>query len=125
MKDWYIYEDDEVVGPFNGPELAGKIEPDTLVCPAGEEEWKKASEREDVKPFLGTPGEDEEEETHDDEEIVVGNLEPNLETLTRIAREANAEDLQREFQEHWEEYDREEQKIIYQEMEHLGILPDN
>lgn len=142
MKEWYIYEDDEVVGPFTGPELADKIEPDTLVCPAGSEEWKQASERPEVQPYLGqdeeeetdeSPAEpseptDQQQDTSDSEEsfeVPVGDLEPTLDNLKRIAREANAEDLRREFQEFWDEYDRKEQQIIYQEMEHLGILPDD
>ena len=141
MKEWYLYEDDDVVGPFTGPELADKIEPDTLICPAGSEEWKKASERPEVQPYLGDDEETgeptdepaepsaqqqpDETESGDSFEVPVGDLEPTLDNLKRIAREANAEDLRREFQEYWDEYDRKEQQIIYQEMEHLGILPDD
>lgn len=140
MKEWYIYEDDEVVGPFEGPELADHIDPDTLVCPAGSDEWKKASERSEVRPFLSP---DDSEETNEpdtskneaspdekdvqttDEDVEAGELEPTLNNLERIAREASAEELKREFQHYWDDYDRKEQQIIYREMKHLDIVPDD
>jgi len=121
MAQWYAYENDEVTGPFSEKELGQRIEPDTLVCPAGSEEWLKAGERTELQHLFENDGGDQRPDRPD--EIVVGDLEPNLDTLTRIAREANAEELLREFKNYWAEYDRKEHQIIYREMKHLDILP--
>ena len=166
MKKWYCYENEEVIGPFSKEELVERISPNTLLCPAGKEDWKPAKEYPEMKEYLESepsPPEADAQQTADeptsselqlpqtDSTVEKSNkketekqptkieeddqnpnktnpsedpLEPTLETLTRIAREANSEDLLREFKHHWSEYDREEQKIIYLEMKHLGIHPD-
>lgn len=184
MKKWYYYENDEVIGPFSEEDLIEKISPDTLLCPAGEENWQPAHEYPEIQSCFeednpsaeetdrsngeekqnsslnvpeeqstkkepadtpieersGEPTESEEkiesaepkaeskpEQAEPDENQIEAHeetLEPTLETLTRIARDANAEDLLREFKQYWDKYDREEQQIIYMEMKHLGILPD-
>lgn len=48
MSEWYINDDDEVVGPFSAPELrklaaTNVITNDTLLCKSGSEEWISAS----------------------------------------------------------------------------------
>ncbi len=127
MSKWYVYDDDEVIGPFATDELVGQIESETLVCPAGSEEWKKAEEIEALQEFFGKPqappsappGEQvkETEQTEAESDQAPGEPEkPTLNKLNAICQQATDDELTREYEKFWEEYDSPEQRIIRNEM---------
>lgn len=132
MNKWYLYENEEVVGPFEPAELSERIDADTLVCRAGEEEWNPAGGVPDLEPVLredeqpepepaerGTEdqsGEWSSEETTEEEII-----EPTLENLHEICEKAADRDLLEEHENHLDDYDEEERRLIREELERRGL----
>lgn len=122
MNKWYVYENDEVVGPFAREELADRIDPETLVCPAGEEDWIKAEGIEELSTLLNTtekesPAAEVKEPAENKSEPPV----PTLEKLRTICKQASNEELAREFQEFWDEYDSQERRLLRNEMVNRNI----
>lgn len=129
MNKWYLYENEEVVGPFDPGDLSGRIDEDTLVCRAGEEEWNPAGEVADLRDVLR-----EEEEPRDvdvdpvdqpddagDEETTEEVIEPTLDNLVEICERASDRTLITEFEQHRQEYDDEERRILREELEERGL----
>lgn len=125
--------DDEVRGPYSTEQLEGKITEDTLVCRAGDEEWQNAA---DVPTFsamfeaLDTPTDPSPDgtssipsnsATKSDQKIEIDEIEPTLNELHKITRHATTEDIKREYNEFWSEYDSREQRILRNEMIDRGI----
>ncbi len=138
MKQWYIYKDDEVQGPFTAEELEGQISRTTQVCPTGSEDWVKAEEIEKLKPLFSenkpaAPPKSEKfseskteqkKNRQDSSQENNPSVLPTLKNLHLITRQASNDDLKRELEEFWEEYDRSEQRIIRNEMTNRGIWPE-
>lgn len=179
-KNWYIYHNDEVMGPFPFEDLEGRLTPDTHVCPEDGDDWYRAGDIEGFEPALqpkfredsasqddslgsstdqttstsqqetsstttaqqqsggsldqdyqtGTSDEDgstdqsdSSYEEVDEEQVDASDVEPTLDTLYNIAQQASDEDLVREYNEFWHEYDANEQKTIMNEIERRGINP--
>lgn len=149
---WYIYENDEVVGPFSVEELGDRLSKETLVCRAGSEEWNEAREVDDLQEVFaeddsglrmassptsssaqetdqGASAEksvsegDRSQEGEQSEPIQESqDLQPTLDELLKICQHAENRELVREFKEHWDEYDRAEKRVIRNEMKSRGIF---
>ncbi len=122
MTEWYIYEDQEVHGPFEYDNLCEKIGPKTLVCPAGTENWEQAGKLEQLagcfeSQTAATPTPKNEAESTARPEVLP---EPTLEALRTICQHATSADLQRQYREFWDSYDRQEQRIIRNELGNRG-----
>ena len=148
---WYAYLDGEVQGPFEKEKLAGKISPEIQVCPAGSEDWQKAGEVEELKSIFEekkqektpAPPEPSKEEEQTDQskktttsrtsqEKDSGDTElgeppeiPTLKDLHMISKQAADDELTREYEEFWDEYDRAEKRILRNEMIDRSIWPED
>lgn len=127
MSGWYLYENEEVVGPFEPTELTGRIDEDTLVCRAGQEEWNPAAEVPDLQSVLlenerNQPGpwegRKQESATEAPEEEII---EPSLENLRRICEKASDRDLLEEHEQHFDAYDDYERRILREELERRDL----
>lgn len=127
MSQWYLYENEEVVGPFEPADLSGRIDENTLVCRAGQEEWNPAAEVPELQSVLAddegdqtNPGSGQGPSTEADvseEEII----EPTLENLRRISEKASDRDLIEEHEQHLDAYDDHERRILREELEQRGL----
>jgi hypothetical protein len=138
MNQWYIYKDDEVQGPFTAEELEGQISRTTQVCPAGSEDWIKAEDVEELQQLFSgkkptapqkpkkTSANNTKQKKNRQDPGQENNppVLPTLKSLHLITRQASDDDLKRELEEFWEEYDRSEQRIIRNEMTNRGIWPE-
>ena len=128
MSKWYLYENEEVQGPFEKPDLRGRIDPESLVCRAGEEEWNPAEslpELEDLFAESPTPessASDGASEAGSPTEDSVEPIEPTLENLRELCEKASDRNLRYEYDQHSEEYDIEELEVIRSELERRGLL---
>lgn len=130
MSKWYVYRDDEVIGPFATDELVGQIEADTMVCPAGSEEWSEAQEVEELQEYVTAaepPPAAPETETKKSDETSSDESAPEKPTLNKlkvIAQQATNEELEREYNEFWDKYDSQEKRIIRNEMVTRNLWED-
>jgi hypothetical protein len=127
MSKWYLYENEEVVGPFEPSGLSGRIDEDTLVCRAGQEEWNHAGKvpelqsilREDEREQPDSGGEQTPESQSEDTEEEI--IEPTLENLRSICEKASDRNLLEEHEQHLDEYDEYERRILREELERRGL----
>lgn len=152
MTHWYLYEEGEVLGPFDPVELRDRLSVRTLVCREGEKEWQKAGEIEELRNALNTgvsssrssQGEEpvrresdytrrkerREKEKSDssktsDESKQLNSIEPTLGNLVEICERAKGQDLLREYHSFWNKYDQREQQIISRELQRRGLLEES
>ena len=131
MAKWYTYENNEVIGPFEVNELESKVNPDSLVCRAGGEDWVKASQVEELSELFEDeqpqpPAEEPtppEKDTEAQESESAQDLppEPTVKKLREICQQASDDELADEYNEHWDSYDRKERRIIRNEMVNRGL----
>ncbi|GEM_PF-4406423 len=133
MAKWYTYENNEVIGPFEANELESKVNPDSLVCRAGGEDWVKAGQVEELSKLFEDeqpqpPATEPEPAPPKDDTDVQGTEstqelppEPTITKLRGICQQASDEKLAAEYNEHWGSYDRQERRIIRNEMVNRGI----
>jgi hypothetical protein len=128
MSKWYLYENEEVQGPFEKPDLRGRINPESLVCRAGEEEWNPAESVPELEDLFTEPPTPEPSTTDSDSnagattEDSVEPIEPTLENLREICEKASDRNLRYEYDHHSEEYDSEELEVIRSELERRSLL---
>lgn len=100
---WYYRREGTVLGPVAREALSERTEPDTLVCPAGSDEWCPARDvvNEDTASSAGEASEPDPDRTP-----------PTLERFRRLCRYAPAVVLERELERHGDEYDHRERSLL-------------
>lgn len=140
MGKWYIYENEEVVGPFEVSQLEGRVTRGTLVCRAGEEDWEKADEIKEFQSLFEssdskltleqTPSTEQcdnsfkDSKSNKEEHENLEEVKPTLEGLANICQHAENDELIREYKSFWQRYDRKEKNIIRIELENRGIFEE-
>lgn len=141
MTKWYLYVDEEVIGPFTKDQLRERLDEETLVCEAGSEDWQSAKDvpeltsllasEEQASPNAGesastpsaTPSSTRATETAAEAETKADEtIEPTLESLQSICERADNDDLMEQYEQHWEKYDSEERRVILAEIDNRGLL---
>ncbi len=139
MSGWYLYENEEVRGPFETEDLQGKLRKEVLVCRAGEKKWRKASNVEALNDLLAEPNSPgastgpssvssargEKRETgstsgaYDNENII----EPTLDNFLALCEKASDRDLLNEYETNLTEYDSLEREILVDELQRRDLIP--
>lgn len=141
MNQWYLYEDEEVKGPFDKDELSGRVDPESLICRAGKEEWNPAESIPELKDLFlddsptspgtispeGSSQEDQPQKeqsvnTETKSEKSIDPIAPTLDNLREICEQVSDQDLRIEHEQHRDQYDERELKVIRSEMERRGLL---
>ncbi len=140
MSRWYLYENEEVIGPFYKADLSGRIDPETLVCRAGEEEWNPAQSVPELNNLVsndqsdspetgsqdqsqqGNQHREEIDETQSDKNIEP--IDPTLCNLRQICETASDRNLRYEYEKHQEDYDEKELELIRAELERRDLLSE-
>lgn len=142
MTKWYLYKNEEVIGPYPTDDLERRISKDTRVCRAGEKEWNRAVEVPELQSVLKQGesknsaetkrssrkdqsqkivSQNQTKTTEGSEEDDIDSIEPTLENLVEICEKADGGDLIREYESFWTEYDDMERKIILEEIDERGL----
>ena len=145
MTQWYTYKDSEVQGPFEQAEICEMIDRKTLVCPAGTENWEAAGQLPELSDCFSRPTDSSpdkqpgeslgkkppeqedgaQNQPESEKETSSGiTLEPTLQNLRTLCQHATDSDLEREYNEFWDEYDKKEQRLLRNEMGGRGIWLD-
>lgn len=134
MSKWYLYENEEVIGPFTKNQLRDRVDEETLVCEAGEEDWQPAAEVPELDGLFAsssqkTPSRESVEESSDhtasgevSPDTEEETIEPTLDSLQSICERAENDELLKQYEKHWEEYDPEERRVILGEIDNRGLL---
>lgn len=134
MAEWYLYENNEVIGPFTPEDLTDRLQSDTLVCKAGQENWRDAADVPELNAILEEPPEtespdrtafEEEESTAEESDQSVESIEPTLDKLKSICEKASDQNLLREHESFLDEYGRYEKEIILEEINQRNLLGEN
>lgn len=141
MSTWYIYENEEVLGPYNPEDLTDYLEEDTLVCRAGEKEWQEAGnvpelaniltdeapgdgnksrQKTTEDPLSGQTKQNEPKETTSDDEEEI--IEPTLKNFLEICEGASDNDLLNEYESNFQEYDAQEKQILVDELQRRNLI---
>lgn len=139
MSKWYLYEDDEVIGPFGEEQLRNRIDEETLVCEAGEENWQAAGNVPELESLFvdhaqqkqhqdvaqesePSPATDDSARGSDRDGESTKTIEPTLEELQSICERANSDELMEQYEDHWDDYDAEERRVILAEIDNRGLM---
>lgn len=150
--NYFVYQDDQVYGPYTPQDLMSFVTPDTLVCLEGAEEWQRAGDVPELAPFLPAPAETETAAAPAAVEEVAPapapevpaaapvfapgpapaaapparrpppGLPPKLQELWHICANSPLELLQAQKQQHWAEYFPTEQEVIAAELARRGKI---
>ncbi|MFB6344790.1 MAG: DUF4339 domain-containing protein [bacterium] len=139
MAQWYLYEEDNVRGPFDQTQLKEKVTRDTLVCQAGSDDWKPAGDVPELHDLIRSSSSGDSEsaacrdrnssdhadhsgDTQGDSPDGEKPIDPTLDNLRAICERAQNEELIAEYNHHWEGYDSTEQQLILNEMRKRNLL---
>lgn len=117
MKRYYAYIDDQVHGPFATDELRPVLSLELQVCAEGEEAWQRAGDIIELAALLVVP---ETLPAPEPREGPPDDLPPLLRHFWLVCRNASEQLLAEQKSKHWKKYFKNEQAIIFSELERRG-----